>query len=47
MSENMKSGRFVQVFGLFGLAVASCLAVPATVLTATNAEAVIGRQPHL
>ena len=45
MSENMKSESVSRrgVFGLFGLAVASCLAVPATVLTATNAEAVIGR----
>jgi hypothetical protein len=45
MSENMKSESVSRrgVFGLFGLAVASCLAVPATVLTATDAEAVIGR----
>ena len=45
MSENM-TAEFVsrrRVFGLFGIAVASCLAVPATVLTATEAEAVIGR----
>jgi hypothetical protein len=31
------------VFGLVGLAVASTLAVPATVLTVTDAEARIGR----
>ena len=32
-----------RVFSLFGLAAAASLAVPATVLTATEAEAVIGR----
>ena len=45
MSEILKSESVSRrgVFGLFGLAAASCLAVPATVLTATDAEAVIGR----
>ena len=45
MSENMKSESVSRrgVFGLFGLAVASCIAVPAAVLTATDAEAVVGR----
>lgn len=44
MAEKLKS-EFVSrrgVFGLFGLAVASTLAVPATILTATDAEAVVG-----
>ena len=45
MSENTASKSVSRrgVFGLFGLAVATCLAVPAAVLTATDAEAVIGR----
>jgi hypothetical protein len=45
MSENMKSDSVSRrgVFGLFGLAAASCLAIPAAVLTATDAEAVVGR----
>jgi hypothetical protein len=30
------------VFALFGLAVASAIAIPATVLTVTDAEAVVG-----
>jgi hypothetical protein len=44
MSEKMKS-QFVSrrgVFGLFGLAVASSLAIPAAVLTVTDAEARVG-----
>ncbi len=32
-----------KVFSLLGLAVASSLAVPATVMTTTEAEAVVGR----
>jgi hypothetical protein len=44
MTEKLKA-EFVSrrgVFGLFGLAVASALAVPAAVLTVTDAEARVG-----
>ena len=46
MSEKMKSKCVSrrEVFRVFGLAaVASSLAIPATVLTVTDAEAVVGR----
>jgi hypothetical protein len=44
MSEKLKA-EFVSrrgVFGLFGLAVASTIAIPATVLIVTDAEARVG-----
>ena len=44
MSETLKA-EFVSrrgVFGLFGLAVASTIAIPATVLIVTDAEARVG-----
>jgi hypothetical protein len=45
MTERLKAEPVSRrgVFGLFGLAVESTLAVPATVLTATDARARIGR----
>jgi hypothetical protein len=45
MSEKFKSEVISRrkVFSLLGLAVASSLAVPAAVMTATDAEAVVGR----
>ncbi len=45
MTENIKSEMISRrrVFSLLGLAIASGLAVPATLMTATDAEAVIGR----
>ena len=44
MSDNMKSELVSRrgVFGLFGLAVASGLAIPGTVFTVTDAEARVG-----
>jgi hypothetical protein len=45
MTEKIKSEVISRrrVFSLLGLAIASSLAVPATLMTATDAEAVIGR----
>ena len=45
MGENFKSEMISRrgAFSLFGLAAALSLAVPVTVMTATDAEAVIGR----
>jgi hypothetical protein len=44
MTENMKSELVSRrgVFGLFGLAIASSVAIPAAVLTITDAEARVG-----
>ena len=44
MSDNMKSELVSRrgVFGLFGLAIASSVALPVTVLTVTDAEARVG-----
>ena len=45
MTENTKSEVISRrrVFSLLGFAIASSVAVPATLMTATDAEAVIGR----
>ena len=45
MSEKIKTEVISRrrVFSLLGLAIASSLVVPATVMTATDAEAVVGR----
>ena len=45
MTENIKSEVISRrrVFSLLGFAIASSVAVPATLMTATDAEAVIGR----
>jgi membrane glycosyltransferase len=45
MTEKIKSEVISRrrVFSLLGLAIASSLAVPATLMTATDAEAVVGR----
>ena len=42
MSETLKSPSRRQVFSLFGVAAALSLAVPVTVMTATDAEARVG-----
>jgi hypothetical protein len=44
MTEKLKSELVSRrgVFGLFGVAIASSLAIPASVLTATDAEARVG-----
>ena len=44
MSDKLKSELVSRrgVFGLFGVALASSLAIPATVLTATDADARVG-----
>jgi len=44
MTEKMRSELVSRrgIFGLFGLAIASSLAIPATVLTVTDAEARVG-----
>jgi hypothetical protein len=45
MTDNIKSEVISRrrVFSLLGLAIASSVAVPATLMTATDAEAVVGR----
>jgi hypothetical protein len=45
MTENIKSEMISRrrAFSLLGFAIASSLAVPATLMTATDAEAVVGR----